>query len=85
MHEKIFKIFHDRVKVLTANHYPEIYPESVELAAEYARTKDPVPFRERLKLEYKTVREGENWGEAWDSAWFHVTGTVPESFAGKEL
>ncbi|MBR4665749.1 MAG: alpha-mannosidase, partial [Lentisphaeria bacterium] len=35
--------------------------------------------------EYKPVREGENWGEAWDSAWFHVTGTVPESFAGKEL
>jgi alpha-mannosidase len=85
MNEKIFKIFHDRVKVLTANHYPEIYPESVELAAEYARTKEPVPFRERLKLEYKPVREGESWGEAWDSAWFHVTGTVPESFAGKQL
>ena len=85
MNEKIFKIFHDRVNVLTANHYPEIYPESVALAAEYALTKDPVPFRDRLKLEYKPVREGENWGEAWDSAWFHVTGTVPESFAGKEL
>lgn len=85
MHEKIFKAFLDRVKVLTANHFQEIYSDSVELAAEYARTREPVPFRDRLKLEYEPVREGKAWGEAWDSAWFHVTGTVPENFAGKEL
>jgi len=85
MHEKIFKIFLDRVKTLGTNHFPDMYPDSIELTAEYARTKEPVPFRDRLKLEYEPVREGEIWGEAWDSAWFHLTGTVPESFAGKEL
>ena len=85
MNEKIFKFFLDRVKALAANHFQEIYPESVELKAEYARTGEPVPFLDRLKLEYQPVREGEIWGQAWDSAWFHVTGTVPENFAGKEL
>ena len=85
MHEKIFKIFLDRVKALTAGRYREMYPESVELAAEYALSKEPVPFRDRLKLNYRPIREGEIWGEAWDNAWFHVAGTVPDSFAGKEL
>ena len=85
MHEKIFKIFLERVKALTAGRFQEIYPDSIELAAEYALTKEPVPFRDRLKLEYRPIREGDRWGEAWDSAWFHLTGTVPESFAGKEL
>ena len=85
MHEKIFKIFLDRMKALTAGRFQEIYPDSIELAAEYALTKEPVPFRDRLKLEYRPIREGDRWGDAWDSAWFHLTGTVPESFAGKEL
>ena len=85
MHEKIFKIFLDRVKALTAGRFQEIYPDSIELAAEYALTKEPVPFRDRLKLKYRPIREGDLWGEAWDSAWFHLTGTVPKSFAGKEL
>ena len=85
MHEKIFNIFLNRVKALTAGRFQEIYPDSIELDAEYALTKEPVPFRDRLKLEYRPIREGDRWGEAWDSAWFHLTGTVPESFAGKEL
>ena len=85
MHEKISQIHLNRLKVLSENHYPEMYPESVELKAEYALTKEPVPFCDRLKLEYKPVHEGEKWGEAWDSAWFHLTGTVPKAFAGKEL
>ena len=85
MHEKITTIYLNRLKALSTNHFPDMYPESVELKAEYALTKEPVPFRDRLKLEYKPVCEGEIWGEAWDSAWFHLTGTVPESFAGKEL
>ena len=85
MHERIFKIFLDRLKALTADRFQDMYPDSIVLEAEYARTKEPVPFDERLKLEYKPVREGDAWGEAWESGWFHLTGTVPGSFAGKEL
>ena len=85
MHEKIFQIFLGRLKALSANHFSDIYPDSIELTAEYACTKEPIPFLNRLELEYQPVREGEIWGEAWNSAWFHLTGTVPDSFAGKIL
>ena len=85
MHENIFKLFKERVARLSANCIEEIYPESIVLQAEYACTENPVPFRDRLKLTYRPIREGEVWGKAWDSAWFHLTGTVPGSFAGKEI
>ena len=85
MHENMFKIFRNRVAVLSEKTYELIYPESIALKAEYARTAEPVPFRDRLKLKYRPVTEGEVWGKAWDSAWFHLTGVVPRTFAGKEL
>lgn len=85
MHEKIFRIFQERIKLLSAHHFQDMYADSIELAAEYACTEEPVPFHDRLSLEYKPIHEGVVWGKAWDNAWFHLTGIVPEQFAGKEL
>ena len=71
-------VFRDRVK-------EEIYSEQVDLQCEYARSQDPVKFPDRLALAYKPLRRGEKWGENWESAWFHITGSVPEHFAGREI
>ena len=71
-------VFRDRVK-------EEIYSERVDLQCEYACSQDPVKFPDRLALAYKPLRRGEKWGENWESAWFHITGSVPEHFAGREI
>ncbi len=63
-----------------------IYREIAPLSAEYALTKEPVPFFERNTLTYKKIRKGEVWSERlWDCAWFHITGEVPEGYREEEL
>ena len=85
MHEKIFKIMKDRIVRLVKDNSADIYPEEIDLEAEYAVSAEAVPFADRLKMKYRPVYIGEAWGKAWDSAWFHLTGRIPESFAGKEI
>ena len=68
------------------NHVKQaMYGESFDLTCEYAVSREPVAFRDRLSLSYRPIHAGEKWGESWESAWFRLTATVPDSFAGKEL
>ena len=85
MDKNLFGIFKTRVEKLVENSFADIYPESVGLRAECAVSRAPVPFKDRLKMHYSPVGEGDVWGRAWESAWFHVTAEVPKSFAGKEV
>ena len=62
-----------------------MYGESVDLMCEYAVSREPVAFKDRLSLSYKPIHAGAKWGEAWESAWFRLSATVPDSFEGKEL
>ena len=63
-----------------------IYSREADLKMEYAKTAEPVPFSERLQLEYKPIKEGELWSDrVWDCGWFHITGNVPVSPEGREL
>jgi alpha-mannosidase len=55
------------------------------LDAEFGWSKDPTPFSERLNLDYKPIKEGEPWGQKWESAWFHLTSPVPEEWSGKNV
>ena len=66
---------YDRIKHSIVN-------ERLPLNAEVAVTAEPVPYAERLSLTYKPIRRGEHWGNTWDCAWFHVTGTLPKSWKG---
>jgi len=61
-----------------------IYDKQV-LRAEYAWSKTPVPFSDRLSLDYKPILEGEKWGQKWESAWFHLQGEAPEIWSGKSV
>ena len=53
--------------------------------AEFGWSKDPTPFSERMNLSYKEIKEGDSWGEKWESAWFRLSGTVPKHWSGEEV
>ena len=85
MQEKFIAIQQARTECFIRRVQEDIYAESIQLDAEYALSRDPVNFTERMTLEYKKIREGEIWGRSWENGWFHLQGTVPESWQGKEV
>lgn len=55
-----------------------LHPEDqVVMTVRFAHSTDPVPWDQRETLTYKPIREGETWGEAWESAWFHGQAEIP--------
>ena len=50
MHQHIYDIYRLRIHRMLGNENRNIYPQSIPLKAVFAKTKDPVPFAERLKL-----------------------------------
>jgi alpha-mannosidase len=53
--------------------------------AEFGHSAEPVPFADRLGLDYRPIGEGDVWGEKWDSAWFRLRADVPGEFAGRRM
>ena len=53
--------------------------------AEFGWSKEPTPFSKRMDLSYKKIKEGDSWGEKWESAWFHLNGEVPKHWSGKQI
>lgn len=62
-----------------------VYAPIATLQVEMWKTREPVPFDERLTGEHRKVAIGESWGELWDCAWFHFKGTVPETAKGAKV
>ena len=75
IHEARIREVFDRIK-------HDIVRERAPLQAEVAVTPEPVPYDKRLSLKYRPIKQGEHWGNTWDCAWFHVTGTLPKSWKG---
>ncbi|MGC8780019.1 MAG: alpha-mannosidase, partial [Anaerolineae bacterium] len=48
-------------------------------------TREPVPFERRQSGEEKSLKIGDTWGQLFDCAWFHFTGTVPPQAAGQKV
>lgn len=63
----------------------EIIADVAPLTARFARTDDPVRFEERLSLAYAPIEPGVVWGQTWQSAWFHLRGTVPAAWRGRTV
>ncbi|MEZ5180342.1 MAG: hypothetical protein R2702_00430 [Acidimicrobiales bacterium] len=63
---------------------PARWPErtDVAIAARHLHG-EPVPWAEAVAGEFVPFHEGDAWGPDWDTTWFHVTGTVPEAWAGR--
>ncbi len=65
---------------------PAVYGEAVPVALEsWQAPGEPVPASVGLSAQYSETKAGEDWGPAWGTTWFHLTGTVPESWAGREV
>ncbi len=63
----------------------DMFTEYAPLTAEVATTDDPVAWKDREALSYRPIKEGQTWGEDWQSGWFHLKGVVPKSWAGKKI
>ena len=85
MNKKETQIIITRIEKWFARLQTSFISNEQNLNAEFAWSKEPTPFSDRLNLEYKLIKEGEPWGQKWESAWFHLTGSVPEKWAGKSV
>ena len=81
MKDKMYQMYLDRAKLFFKRSMNDLFFETQPLTAEFSPSKDPVYFQDRLKGKYRAIKEGDHWGETWDSAWFHVTGSIPKSWA----
>ncbi|MEN9946141.1 MAG: hypothetical protein RLZZ293_527 [Pseudomonadota bacterium] len=72
----------DRFKKLLLRHQ---YGSSINFTIKYAQTSAWVEFAKREQLEYKSIQEGDSWGTAWESAWFHLSAEIPEQLAKQPL
>ena len=85
MNKKETKLILERIQKWY-NRLPALFiQDSQPLSAEFGWSKEPTPFSERLNLDYKPIKEGEDWAKKWESAWFHLQGKVPENWAGKSI
>lgn len=63
-----------------------VFRRESDLEMVFAKTPEPVSFSDRLQLEYKPIKEGEQWSDrVWDCGWFHITGKIPPAPDGREL
>ena len=53
--------------------------------AKFGWSKEKVSFKDRLNLEYKPIKEGDEWGNKWESAWFHLKANMPSEWRGKQI
>ncbi len=61
---------------------PAIYGDSTSLVVSAMQCDQPIPHAEAAARPHEPVEIGWRWGPAWTTAWFHVTGEVPETMGG---
>ncbi|HLI43009.1 MAG TPA: glycoside hydrolase family 38 C-terminal domain-containing protein [Acidimicrobiales bacterium] len=73
-------------RLLTQVIWPATQPESAPLAVAISRLPgEPLPPETCEALTFTPFRVGEPWGGAWSTAWFKVTGRIPDSFDGRHV
>ena len=79
------KLYLQRLERFMERISARILGPTVELDATFGHSVEPTRFDDRLDIPFKPIKEGENWGAAWESAWFRLNGTVPVEWAGKKV
>jgi alpha-mannosidase len=78
------EITHRRVRSFVAELKDHLYGESSPLSVSV--NEEPArDDKEALKGEWSTVTKGYQWGPAYNTRWFRVTGSIPKEFDGKTL
>ena len=58
----------------------DILKDEIPLVAKFRHSVEPVHFQDRQNGLFREIRVGETWGEAWDSAWFHIKADIPSEW-----
>jgi len=85
MHEREIQLYETRIGQFVDRLPASFYGEEIVLRAEAALAEPPVPFSRRLDLIFRPITRGEKWGTDWQTAWFHLTGTVPKCWRGETV
>ncbi|SHN57567.1 alpha-mannosidase [Paenibacillus sp. ov031] len=67
----------ERLKQMLNKLREAIYEPIAELEVTAWITPEPVPYEERMTGTKVTLKQGEQWGELWDCAWFRFAGNLP--------
>jgi alpha-mannosidase len=60
---------------------PAMYRAAAPLVVDaWEAPGEPVPFSEAVQQPFTPFAVGTDWGRAWGTTWFHLTGIVPSSF-----
>jgi alpha-mannosidase len=85
MHQTLNTLLETRSRQFSERLRRLVIEDFVTFEAKYNRTDDAVKFNDRLSEEYKNIKEGDKWGNPWDSAWFRLKATVPAAWKGKNI
>ena len=73
-------------RMLSERLRPAVYGATAPLALEsWQAPGEPVPAAEGIAASYSEAKAGEQWGPPWGTTWFHLTGTVPQEWTGREV
>lgn len=64
---------------------PAIYPDAERLAVGKWGTGERFAIGKARSARFEEVGLPHSWGPAWSTAWFRLTGRVPERFAGRAV
>jgi len=85
MNENVTKLYIDRIEKFYQRIGKQILGDWIPFQATYSWSKEPIAFSQRLNGDYKPIREGDVWGQAWESAWFHLLAKVPPEWKGQKV
>ncbi|TQL67822.1 alpha-mannosidase [Nocardioides albertanoniae] len=73
-------------RVLKERLWPAVHTASAPVSVEWHELPgEPIAPTEGLALTYEPFEVGSDWGPAWGTAWFRITGSVPAEWAGRRV
>jgi len=85
MKEKTNGQLKTRIKKFNKRVKKQILGDHVLLDVTHRHSVEPVYWDQRLDGDYTPITEGTKWGDRWESAWFHLKGTVPTEWKGEKV
>ncbi|MCU1663833.1 MAG: alpha-mannosidase, partial [Pseudonocardia sp.] len=77
--QRIARILRERLR-------PAIYGETEPLSVGvWHAPGEPPEVAEGLAAGYRPLQPNEQWGPAWGTSWFHITGAVPAEWSGRAV
>ena len=86
MHDDRVHVERRVARMLRERLRPAVHGATAPLSLEsWQAPGEPVPVADGIAAAYSETKTGQEWGPPWGTTWFHVTGTVPAEWAGREV